>query len=917
MATIYLSSTYEDLKDFRSAVVQALRQSEYHVIAMEDYVATERRPVDKCLKDVEKANIYIGVFAFRYGYIPPIEHNNPNSLSITELELRHAQRLKKPCLTFLADQKSSGFSATMMDAFTGDGETGKHIKRLREELGRELTANFFSAPYHLASLVQSAVASHLATQSTPSSSGSLESSASAAIIWNIEKDKDGSPYPGLMHFTRKYAPVFFGRDLEVAEILDRLRKPEGRFLLISGASGSGKSSLVDAGVLPRIEKDGIIGDKTYTSVRMVPSGGIHLFDALLRPLHAYAERAEMDAYQVAEELVREPALLSQRIHDIVAKGLNTDGLVLFLDQMEELFTLRDQAQSQAFLSALYQAAQEARLHVIATIRSDFLQHCHEHVDLLKALKGLGHYPLGPIDSISIGEMIAKPARCAGLTIAEVLVRRLVKEAGQERGSLPLLAFALRQLFDKRSGNELTEMAFDQLGGLAGAIRSHVEAIEEKIAQSLAPKDRGVVDSDVLQLVKVYLEKEAFPKLFAALVVVSIDRTPTRQWASKEKFDAKLRSVIDVLIQERLLTADEGRDHESLVSVAHERLFEGWPRLAAWIDANREDLFTLHQAKIEAGEWKRHGYNLNYLWPEERLKRLAAIIQGLGHEHEHVTEAVRLYAAPQDKLIERLQGDACSHHDRLKIGQYLAAFGDPRPGGGLTKDGLPNIVWIEVPGGRVSLEKNRHVFKVKPFRIAKYPVTHAQFKAFLDAEDGFQNKKWWKDIEQSSQADQPSWQEANSPRETVSWCEAIAFCRWLSAKTGKSIRLPTEWEWQQAATGGDPEREYPWEGGWDAARCNSYEGRVNRTTAVGMYPQGATQQGVLDMAGNVWEWCLNKYQNPEEPEAVRIDKKDEERVIRGGSWNSRPGGLRASNRFRDGAGTRYFTIGFRLAQDLGP
>ena len=101
MATIYLSSTYEDLKEYRRVVFDALRKSGYQVIAMEDYVATDQRPVDKCLKDVEKADIYIGLFAFRYGYVPPVQHTNPKGWSITELEFRRAESLSKSCLTFV------------------------------------------------------------------------------------------------------------------------------------------------------------------------------------------------------------------------------------------------------------------------------------------------------------------------------------------------------------------------------------------------------------------------------------------------------------------------------------------------------------------------------------------------------------------------------------------------------------------------------------------------------------------------------------------------------------------------------------------------------------------------------------------------------------------------------------------------
>ena len=150
---------------------------------------------------------------------------------------------------------------------------------------------------------------------------------------------------------------------------------------------------------------------------------------------------------------------------------------------------------------------------------------------------------------------------------------------------------------------------------------------------------------------------------------------------------------------------------------------------------------------------------------------------------------------------------------------------------------------------------------------------------------------------------------------MSWFEAVAFCRWLSQRTGSKIRLPTEWEWQQAATGGDPKHEYPWPGGWDATRCNSRESNLNHTSAVGMYPRGDTQHGVLDMAGNVWEWCLNKYKQPETPESLRIDDTDASRVLRGGAWFYGPMALGSSFRLGGRAGYLYNYIGFRLAQDM--
>ncbi len=425
---------------------------------------------------------------------------------------------------------------------------------------------------------------------------------------------------------------------------------------------------------------------------------------------------------------------------------------------------------------------------------------------------------------------------------------------------------------------------------------------------------------------------SFDRVFAELVHIDRDRPPTRKRASLSHFtgDDEALKVIQVLAGRdcrvlvtagQVLTGPDGQvlvsvgeRQEATVEVAHEKLFTAWPKLKEWIEKSGEDLRLIEHAEEEARRWRDRGDNPQELWLGTRAKEVQAALQRFGR---HPSPMLSRFLRPQHLLIGQLRDSALSHELCALNGRILSKFGDPRAGVGLRPDGLPDIVWIQIPGGQVKLEDGDHVFEVKPFRIAKCQVTNVQFEAFLTAEDGYRNEEWWKDIiKQSSKADDPSWQEGNSPRETVSWYDAVAFCRWLSAKTGTSIRLPTEWEWQQAATGGDPDREYPWEGRWDASRCNSVASRLSRTTAVGMYPQGATQQGVLDMAGNVWEWCLNTDDEQDDEQDTTI-KTGGVRVVRGGSWYARPGDLRASYRNRYFANVRINDLGFRLAQDREP
>ena len=154
MAKIYISSTYGDLKEYREKVYHALLQWGHQVIAMEDYVAGDQRPLDKCLADVAGCDLYVGIFAWRYGYVP--DRDNPDRLSITELEYRQAGEAGRPCLIFLLADDAS-WSQTLNDTATGTKRAGQRIRALRKELKKEKLVSFFKNPDELVNQVCRAV----------------------------------------------------------------------------------------------------------------------------------------------------------------------------------------------------------------------------------------------------------------------------------------------------------------------------------------------------------------------------------------------------------------------------------------------------------------------------------------------------------------------------------------------------------------------------------------------------------------------------------------------------------------------------------------------------------------------------------------------------------------------------------------
>ncbi|MCX7112239.1 MAG: SUMF1/EgtB/PvdO family nonheme iron enzyme [Proteobacteria bacterium] len=227
--------------------------------------------------------------------------------------------------------------------------------------------------------------------------------------------------------------------------------------------------------------------------------------------------------------------------------------------------------------------------------------------------------------------------------------------------------------------------------------------------------------------------------------------------------------------------------------------------------------------------------------------------------------------------------------------------------------IPDIAWVEVPAGPFIFQDGE-TLTLPRFHIARYPVTHCQFQAFIDDAEGYSNPQWWEGLARRfDQPEEPTWDYSNHPRETVSWFDAVAFCRWLTHLSGYEVRLPTEQEWEKAARG--PKGfEYPWGDRYKPGHANINETSDNavphyleQTSAVGLYPQGQSPFGVLDMTGNVWEWCLNEYDQPQR----KGMEGEARRVVRGGSWNFYQVYSRCAVRFWNPPDYRSNLFGFRV------
>jgi formylglycine-generating enzyme required for sulfatase activity len=238
--------------------------------------------------------------------------------------------------------------------------------------------------------------------------------------------------------------------------------------------------------------------------------------------------------------------------------------------------------------------------------------------------------------------------------------------------------------------------------------------------------------------------------------------------------------------------------------------------------------------------------------------------------------------------------------------------------------VPEIDWVEIPGGEFHYghedesDNPSQILILPTFHIARYPVTFAQFQCFIDAAD-VDDDRWWAGMPEEVEAfgtvyrvrefGNQAFKYPNHPRETVSWYQAVAYTRWLSDKLGYLIALPTEEQWEKAARGTDG-RRYPYGDAYDPMKGNTNDTNIGQTSAVGIFLAGASPYGVLDLSGNVFEWCLN---HDDEPDQTGVDASGAGRVLRGGSWDDDLDFARAAYHYGGDPDNRLSYVGFRLCR----
>ena len=407
-----------------------------------------------------------------------------------------------------------------------------------------------------------------------------------------------NPYRGLELFDVEHAPLFFGREALTEWLLDALkRKPaavENRFLAIVGASGSGKSSLARAGLLAAL-KDGKL-DGSAAWPRAICRPGSEPFFNLANALTGLApESVTALVFNDLRHRTDGERSLNVAAKLVLGEPPRAERLVVLVDQFEEVFTLcNDEAERRELIANLLHAATVAggRTIVVLTMRADFYPRCAAYANLAAALSSKYQVLVGPMTEDELRRAIDRPARLAGLEPEPGLVELLVDDIRGRAGALPLLQFALQEVWRRREDYRLTIRTYREIGQIEGALQRKADAVYETFTAE---------------------QKEFCRRIFLRLVQPGEGSEDTRRRASLSELlpgdsmqAGTVRAIINRLADpdSRLLTTgrQQTASGEGTLEVAHEALIRGWPQLRTWIETDRAGLRT-HLRLIDAAkEW---------------------------------------------------------------------------------------------------------------------------------------------------------------------------------------------------------------------------------------------------------------------------------------------------------------------------
>ncbi|MBI4675618.1 MAG: NACHT domain-containing protein [Chloroflexi bacterium] len=418
------------------------------------------------------------------------------------------------------------------------------------------------------------------------------------------KPSDGTcPYVGLVAFQENDAHHFFGRERWVTDLLKRLEQT--RYILIGGASGSGKSSLVRAGLIPALKKGALPGSERWLYAALKPGR---------KPLEQLATAVSQLAQNLApRDYLEQHANDADALHKTIESLLGDrpdQRAVIFVDQFEELFTqVRRDRESErvAFLNWLTRAAtvENGRTVVLFTLRSDFVSNCGAYPQL-NALLNQQFVQVTAMEADELVSAIARPALEVGLQIDPELVAQIIHDMRGQPGALPLMQFALKDLFDAQQAKggviALTRAGYLDRGGIAKALERHADAEFAKLAP----------------------EEQQFARtIFSGVIEIGRGTQDTRRTALFEELvpdaaDAlRVKTIVDKLATARLLTTDQAEHHET-VTLAHEALIDAWAWLRRLVNENRDAIALQNEIAEDAQEWDTRARDASYLYGGARL-----------------------------------------------------------------------------------------------------------------------------------------------------------------------------------------------------------------------------------------------------------------------------------------------------------